>query len=90
MEHTMNILEWAITVRLTTVDENHEANGCGFDTVYEHSDGSWIGVVNEPTDNNNANYWVHAGNFDNFFEKLTDAQVALWNHHAKPSDSPAI
>jgi hypothetical protein len=79
----LNIIDWAKTAKSVETDEDHEAESFGFDQVIEHADGSWIGVVDQPQDT--PKYWVHAGNYDEFFERLTDAQVALWNNWAKPS-----
>lgn len=84
----LNIIEWAATAKQVTVNEGHEATWSGFDTVIEHADNAWIGVVTEPQDT--PKYWVSAGNYDEFFDNLKDAQVALWNHWAKPSDEAAV
>lgn len=86
----MNIIEWAATAKQVTVGDDHEAPNFGFDTIIEHADRSWIGVVTEPHDILEAKFWVHAGNYDDFFSNLADAQVALWNHWAKPSDEETL
>lgn len=71
----MNIIDWAKTAKQTTPDEGHEAPSMGFDFI-----------VDQPVDHEGpANYWVTVGNNDEFFERLTDAQVFLWNGFAKPS-----
>jgi hypothetical protein len=86
----LNIIDWAKTAKQVAATEDHEAVTFGFDFIIEHDDHSWIGVVDQPTDygietGKPTNYWVHAGNYDEFFEHLSDAQVALWNMWAKPS-----
>lgn len=81
----MNIIEWAKTAKQVSINEDHEAEGYGFDFIIEHEDKSWIGIVDQPVDYEGpANYWVTVGNDDNYFEHLTDAQVFLWNGFAKP------
>lgn len=86
----MNIIDWARTAKQVTAEDDHEARSFGFDIIIEHEDHAWIGVIDEPHDVPNANYWVHAGNYDEFFEHLTDAQVALWNNWSKPSHEGTV
>jgi hypothetical protein len=78
----LNIIQWAATAKQVEVGEDHEAQGCGFTTVIEHEDGSWIGVVDEPADHD-GKYFVMVSNYNEFFERLSDAQVALWEHWAR-------
>ena len=80
----MNIIDWSKTAKQVTAEEDHEARWFGFDIIIEHADNSWIGVVDQQVDAN-ATYWVMAGNYDDYFEQLSDAQVALWNNWAKSS-----
>jgi hypothetical protein len=91
----LNIIDWAKTAKQTTPDEGHEAPSYGFDFIIEHADGSWIGIVDQPTDygletGKPTNYWVTVGNNDEFFEHLTDAQVFLWNGFAKPAHENGV
>jgi hypothetical protein len=86
----LNIIDWAKTAKKVTVSEDHEARWFGFDTVMEHDDNAWIGVVTEQQDRLEAKYGVNAGNYDDFFERLTDAQVALWNNWVKPSHEDTV
>jgi hypothetical protein len=87
----LNIIDWAKTAKQTTPDEGHEAPSYGFDFIIEHSDGSWIGIVDQPVDHEGpASYWVTVGNNDEFFERLTDAQVFLWNGFAKPAHENGV
>lgn len=87
----MNIIDWAKTAKQTTPYQNHEALDMGFDFIIEHEDGSWIGIVDQPTDYGlkhgvPTNYWVTIGNEDRYFEHLSDAQVYLWNGFVKQPD----
>jgi hypothetical protein len=77
----LNIIEWAATAKSVETDEDHEAESFGFDLVFEHHDGSWIGVTIEPDDV--PKYFVTVSNWDCTFEKLSDAQVELWERYAK-------
>lgn len=77
----MNIIEWAATAKEIETDCDHEGETFGFDKVLEHEDGSWIGVVTEPQDTDK--YFVVVANYNEFFAKLTDAQVQLWERHAR-------
>ena len=85
----MNIIDWSKTAKQVTAEEDHEARWFGFDIIIEHADNSWIGVVDQQVDAN-ATYWVMAGNYDDYFEKLSDAQVALWNNWAKSSHEEVL